>query len=137
MTSIVSSRADDQHYVRQEWPSRQGLKPGSHNIVSHPLVEPSKIFLPPRHIKVGLMNNFVKALGGEDGGFASLHQKFQRKSMEKINAGIFDGPQIRELIKDTSLNDALNPAELSTWLFCKSVIENFLVNHRSAVTEGG
>ncbi|KAF2345184.1 hypothetical protein FHG87_024061 [Trinorchestia longiramus] len=127
----MSSRADDQHHVRQEWPSRQGLKPGSHNVVSHPLVEPSKILLPALHIKLGLMKNFVKTLDREGGGFAFLHQKFQRKSMEKMKAGIFDGSQIRERIKDTSFDDALNPAELSAWLSLRSVLPNFLGNHRS------
>ena len=52
--------------------------------------------------------------------------------MEKIKAGIFDDPQIRELIKDSSFDDALNPAELSAWLSLKSVIANFLGNYRSS-----
>lgn len=128
---LWDSRADDQHYVRQEWPARQGLEPGSHNVLSHPLVEPSKILLPPLHIKLGLMNNFVKALDREGGGFAFLRKKFPQVSMEKLKAGIFDGPQIRELIKDASFDEALNPAELSAWLSFKSVIANFLGNHRS------
>ena len=118
--------------MSDKWPSRQGLKPGSHNVLSHPLVEPSKILLPPLHIKLGLMKNFVKALDTKDREFAFLHQKFQQKSMEKIKAGIFDGPQIRELIKDTSFDDALNPAELSAWLSLKCLITNFLDNHRSS-----
>ena len=52
--------------------------------------------------------------------------------MEKIKAGIFDGLQIRELIKETSFDDALNPAEVFPWLSLKSVITNFLGNHRSS-----
>ena len=78
------------------------------------------------------MKNFVKALDTKDREFAFLHQKFQQKSMEKIKAGIFDGPQIRELIKDTSFDDALNPAELFSWFFLKSAIANFLCNHGSS-----
>ncbi|KAF2367791.1 hypothetical protein FHG87_001460 [Trinorchestia longiramus] len=70
---LWDNRADDQHYVRQEWPSRQRLKPGSYNVVFHPLVELSKILLPPLNIKLGLMKNFVKALDREGGGFAFLH----------------------------------------------------------------
>ena len=105
---------------------------GQIEFLSHPLVEPSKILLSPLHIKLGLMKNFVKALDREGRGFAFLLQKFQQKSMEKIKAGIFDGPQIRELIKDTSFDDALNPAELSAWLPLKSVIANFLCNHRGS-----
>ena len=113
---LWDNHANDQYYVRKECPLRQLLKPGSHKILSHPLNEPSKILLPPLHIKLGLMKNFVKALDRDSRGFAFLHQKFQQKSIEKIKAGIFDGPQIRELIKDTSLHDALNPTELSVWL---------------------
>ena len=84
----MDSRTDYQHYVRQGWPSRQGLKPRSHNgHQHHPLVEPSKVLLPTLHIKLGLMKNFVKALDREVWWCAFLHQKFRRKSMEKIEAG--------------------------------------------------
>ena len=62
------------------------------------------------------MKNFVTALDWGGRGCAFLHQKFQRKSMDKRKAGIFDGPQIRKLIKDTSFDEALNPAEHSAWL---------------------
>ena len=51
---LWDSQADDQHYVRQEWPLRQGLKTGSHNVQCHPLVEPNKIRLPPLDIKLGV-----------------------------------------------------------------------------------
>ena len=78
------------------------------------------------------MKNFVKALDREGRGFAFFDQKFQQKSLEKIKAGIFDGPQIKELIKTTSFDDALNPAELYAWLSIKFVIANFLGNHRSS-----
>ena len=81
------------------------------------------------------MKNFVKALDKEGGGFASLHQKLPRVTMEKLKAGIFDCPQIRELIKNASVNDTLNSAELSSWLSLKSIIANFLGNYRSTQYE--
>ena len=81
--------------------------------MSHPLVELGKILLPTLHIKLGLMKKFVETLDREGRGFVFFHQKVQRKSMEKLKAGISDCPQIRELIKDTSFDDTLNPAELS------------------------
>ena len=105
---------------------------GQIEFLSHPLVELSKILLSPLHMKLRLMKNLVKVLDREGRGFAFLHQKFQQKSMEKIKAGIFHGPQIRELIKDTSFNDTLNPAELSASLSLKSVIANLLGNHGSS-----
>ena len=78
---LWDSRADDQYHIRQEWPSRQGLKPASHNVLSHPLVEPSKTLISPLHIKLGLMKNFVKTLDREDRGFAFFYQRFQQKIM--------------------------------------------------------
>lgn len=38
------------------------------------------------------------------------------KSMDKLNAGIYDGPQIRKLTKNSRLEDALNSVELAAWL---------------------
>ena len=58
------------------------------------------------------MKNFVKAMNREDRGFAFLQQKFPRKSMDKLKAGIFDGPQIRELIKDPKFDEVLSAIEL-------------------------
>ena len=101
-------RADDQHYIRQEWPLRQGLEPGLHNAKSPPLDEPNKILLPPLHIKLGLMKNFVKAMDRKGKGFAFLQQKFPRVSLEKLKAGIFDVSQKRELMKDSTFDDALS-----------------------------
>ena len=97
---LWDSLADNQHYVRQVLSLRQGLKPGSHNVQSHPLVEPNKILLPPLHIKLGVMKNFFKAIDRESCGFAFL-QKFPR-----INMKIF---------KDPMFDEALREAELSTW----------------------
>jgi len=34
--------------------------PGEKNVVNPPLVLQEKIYLPPLHIKLGLMKNFVK-----------------------------------------------------------------------------
>ena len=50
---------------------------------------------------------------------------------EKLKAGIFDGPQIRELMKDTMFDGALNAVEIAAWQSLKSVITNFLGNRRS------
>ena len=93
--------ADNQHYVRQEWLLRQGLKPGLHNVQSHSHIEPNKILLPPLHIKLGVLKNFVMARDREGSVFAFLQERFPRISIEKLKAGIFDGPQIRELMKDS------------------------------------
>ena len=76
------------------------------------------------------MKNFVKAMDREGRSFTFLEQKFPRVSFEKLKAGNFDGLQIRELMKDSTFDDAMSATELSTWGSLKSVIANFLGNNR-------
>jgi len=56
------SRDMAHHYVKRIWPARKILEPGHKNVKHHSLVESSRILLPPLHIKLGLMKNFVKAM---------------------------------------------------------------------------
>lgn len=128
---LWDSRADRQHYIKRDWPSRPALKPGLHNVLSHPLVNPKKIILPPLHIKLGIMKNFIKALKKDGAATDFLKQKFPRVSEAKLKAGIFDGPQIRELMKDEKFTVSLDRKEKKAWLAFKSIVENFLGNHRS------
>jgi hypothetical protein len=69
-------------------------------VLNNPLVNPEKVFLPPLHIKLGLMKNFVKAMDKNGAEFMYLKHKFLRLSDAKIKEGIFVGPQTRRLIKD-------------------------------------
>ena len=122
------SRARDVHYVTKDWPLRSSLVPGQKNILHGPLVDPQKVILPPLHIKLGLMKNFVKAMNKDGKGFKYLTEKFSYVSDAKINEGIFVGPQIRELVKDSHFDELLDDVELRTWTALKAVIENFLGN---------
>jgi len=54
------TRDNKNHYVNKLWPQRTSLTPGEKNVVNPPLVLWEKIYLPPSHIKLGLMKNFVK-----------------------------------------------------------------------------
>jgi hypothetical protein len=47
-----------------------------------------------------------------------------------LEAGIVDGPQIRELLKDAKFEDSLESNEKNAWRAFKSIIQNFLGNHR-------
>ncbi|UYV65021.1 hypothetical protein LAZ67_3002849 [Cordylochernes scorpioides] len=73
---------------------------GHKNILNSPLIDSENIYLPPLHIKLGLMKNFVKAMDRKASGFAYLKQKCSSISDAKIKEGIFVGPQIRELLQD-------------------------------------
>ena len=57
--------------------------------------------------------NFLKVVDREGSEFVFLLGRFLRMSMEKLKAGIFDGPQMREFMKDLMFNEALGEAEQS------------------------
>jgi len=50
--------------------------PGEKNVVNPPLVLPEKIYLPPLHIKLGLMKTFVKGMDKTGLGFQYVWSKF-------------------------------------------------------------
>ncbi|GBM11116.1 hypothetical protein AVEN_242996-1 [Araneus ventricosus] len=60
------------------WPKRQFLIPGVKNEKNEPLSASEKILLPPLHIKLGLMKNFVKAMDCGGSGFQYLRLKFPK-----------------------------------------------------------
>jgi len=63
------SRAWSLQYSRKDGPARKSLEPGIMNVENQPLVELSKIFLLSMHLKLGLMENFVKAMNQEEAAF--------------------------------------------------------------------
>jgi len=95
------SRARNEHYIRKDWPLRGNLTPGSKNIIKKSLIPTDKVILPPLHIKLGLVKQFVKAMKtAESKAFMYIFEKFPKISDAKIKEGILDGPRIRELLKD-------------------------------------
>ncbi len=60
---LWDSRATGYYYIKREWQKRTTYEPGMNSVQNVPLVDPKKIFLPPLHIKLGLMKKFVKAMG--------------------------------------------------------------------------
>ena len=89
---LWDSQADSQHYVQCNWQVRTSFEPGSHNVQAQSLANPQNILLPPLHIKLGLMKNFVKVLNKEGRAIAVLKHKFPLVSEAKLKGGIFDGP---------------------------------------------
>jgi hypothetical protein len=125
------SRDKQQHYYKKVWPPRRQLTPGSKNVQHEPLVERSHILLPPLHIKLGLMKNFVKAMNRDGPGYQYLHSQFPQLSNAKIKEGIFVGPQIRKTICDPNFEPVLSKKELAAWKAFQEVVQGFLGNERS------
>ena len=76
------------------------------------------------------MKNFVKALHKNGATFQHLPTVFAGLSAAKLKEGIFVGPQIREVLKDTDFEELLNLKELRAWEAFKSVCSGFLGNTR-------
>jgi len=72
------------------------------------LVLLEKIYLPPLHIKLGLMKNFAKGMDKTGRGFEYVRNKFPNVSDAKIKEGIFIGPQIREMMRDKQFDEDPN-----------------------------
>uniref|UniRef100_A0A6P7FX03 Uncharacterized protein LOC114335021 n=1 Tax=Diabrotica virgifera virgifera TaxID=50390 RepID=A0A6P7FX03_DIAVI len=51
--------------------------------------------------------------------------------MEKLKAGIFDGPQIRLLTEDPAFAGSMNEVEKKARLSFVDIMKNFLGNHKS------
>jgi len=81
------SRDKKNHYVNKLWPKRTSLTPGEKNVVNPPLVLPKKIYLPPLHIKLGLMKNFVKGMDKNGRGVEYVRNKFPNVSDTHKNQG--------------------------------------------------
>lgn len=76
MKNIWDSRARDRHWTTIIWPARTEMISGEKNVVKRSLVSRDKILLPPMHIKLGLMKQFVKALNKDGDCFSYLCTKF-------------------------------------------------------------
>lgn len=78
---LWDSRADDKHYIQKHWPQRIEFVPGEANVENLPLVDPKKIILPPLHIKLGLIKNFVKKLKPGSKSMLYIREKFPRLTL--------------------------------------------------------
>ena len=100
-------------------------------MIAEPLVDRSKIIFPPLHIKLGLMKQFVKALDKDGECFKYICNAFPGLSIDKKMAGVFDGPQIRKLIKDNQFLTSMDPVEFDAWSSFVLVVKNFLGNDKA------
>ena len=128
---LWNSRDDANHYTVKDWPERSDFAIGRFNVKHKPLIDPQSVFLPPLHIKLGLIKNYVKAMKPDENGFKYLKKKFGgTKSDAKLKAGVFIGPEIRDLIRDREFESQLGPNERSAWQAFVMVVKNFLGNNR-------
>ena len=121
------SRDRAQHYAKKDWPLLEELVPyKERNVINDPLVDRDRVLFPSLHIKLGLIKQFTNALDKDGYCFTYLCQAFPRLTMEKLKVGIFDGPQIQQLIRDPEFENSMNEVELEAWKAFVLVMKNFL-----------
>lgn len=59
------------------------------NVLKPPLVPAEKILIPPLHVKLGLMKNFVKTLPTDSPAFKHLQETIYFVSFAKIKEGMY------------------------------------------------
>ena len=105
---------------------------GSLNVNYKPLDDRDKILLPPLHIKLGLIKQFIRGLGKDSPRLQYLQKLFHNSSYARITVGVFNGPQNRELVKhyDEFLK-ILKPLERKAWQSFVDDCNGFLGNNRA------
>ena len=97
-----------------------------------PLVASENILMPLLHIKLGLVKQFVKALNKDGDAFQHIDALFSYLSDAKKKAGIFTGPQIRQMLRSEELTSKMTATEAAAWKTFRDVVENFLENKHSS-----
>ncbi|GBP49241.1 hypothetical protein EVAR_96549_1 [Eumeta japonica] len=77
------------------------------------------------------MKQFMKALLKQGECFKYLCDKCPSLSEAKLKEGIFDGPDIRKLVKNEDFETKTNFEERETWVSLKKVVKNFLGNKKN------
>ena len=57
---------------------------------------------------------------------------FPGLSIEKLKGGIFDGPQVRQLIRDPEFEKSMTKLELEAWKAFVLVVKSFLDNNKAS-----
>ncbi|GBM80540.1 hypothetical protein AVEN_12470-1 [Araneus ventricosus] len=80
------------HWTKIDWSLRGALTPGEKNVINITLVPPEKVLLPPLHIKLGLMKQFIKSVPKDGECLRYLCSKFPKLSEAKLKERVFTAP---------------------------------------------
>jgi hypothetical protein len=114
------SRAREKHWTVTDWPQRKSFVPGTKRVIKPTLTDQQKVLLPLLHIKLGIMKQSVKALNRSGPCHWYLTQRFQLLSEEKVKEGVFDSPQIWQLIRGSTFTNSIRDLDLQPWNLSRS-----------------
>ena len=67
--------------------------------------------MPPLHIKLGLVKQFIKAMNKDGDGFQHISVLLPFLSEAQKKAGIFTGPQVQLMLQCKELEDKMTTRE--------------------------
>ena len=123
---LWDSRDTKAHYQKQEWPKREKFVVREKNVKNIPLINSKKVLLPPLHIKLGLIKQFVKALDKDGAAFKYLQHLFPKLSVAKVKGGMFIGPQVKVILKSDEFLETLSDVEKDAWICFAAIVQGFL-----------
>ena len=127
---LWDSRDTKAHYQKQVWLKREEFVVGEKNVKNIPQINPKKVLLPPLHMKLGLIKQFVKALDKDGAAFKYLQNLFPKLSDAKVKGGIFIGPQVKLILKSDEFLETLSAVEKNAWICFVAVVQGFLGNNK-------
>ena len=81
---------------------------GKSSVKWEPLIEPQKVLMPPLHIKLGLIKQFITALDKDSAAFMHLQVLLLKLFEAKVKIRIFVGLQIKRIIDCDEFAKLLN-----------------------------
>src|SRR6218665_172684 len=94
------------------------------------VIEPHKALMPPLHIKLGLIKQFVTALDKGSAAF-KIQDRCPKAVRAKAKVGIFVGQQIKKIIECDEFANLLNRMGKTAWNSFGAVVHGFLGNHKA------
>jgi len=79
----------------------------------------------------GRNKQFVKKLDEKSEAFGYLKKFFPKLSEAKVKAGVFVGPQIRQIFADKKFPNLLDRIQKASWNSFKAVVAGFLGNNKA------
>ncbi|OAF67395.1 hypothetical protein A3Q56_04878 [Intoshia linei] len=121
------------HYSRNCWHPREDYIIREFSVYQDPLINKSKIILPPLYITLGLARQFPCKLFKQYNLINHvLKLKFPNVSESKLKNGILIGPQINLLAEHIPFYQSLDEIEKSAWSTFINVKNKFLGNKRDS-----
>ena len=86
---LWQNRNRERHYTNYKWRKRPPPRVKQFSIKHRPLVKPADIIIPPLHIQLGLVKNFLTSLRGEESMQYLKEVLFPDITSAKLDAGKF------------------------------------------------